>query len=382
MHPLACLPDPVGSAVLHAALDPPEQAARAWRSIRRAVDPAGAVETSEAHRLLPLVHRNLEAADIGAADRAALQARYDRTRAANDERIALAARWIRLLELGGVRASALKGVPLALRDYDDLGVRPMRDIDLLVPTAEAARALDLLEGAGWRDAADLSRSTLARLHHGSGMVGPGGASLDLHWHVAGFLTGPYAPRLEPIDVGGSAATTLDRTDTLVHVCLHGAWNGSAATTRWVADAVTVLRAIAAGPEALDRDRVVELGEAHGVGAILGAALAHVEREHAAPVPPGLAAELAAQRRGWRLRHRQRVVTAPAHGRERVHGLRHLRAYWAYTRWGWDDRTSLLTLPAFLTQLWGLDSPAELPGALLRRPLARLARPRGDRPRPP
>jgi hypothetical protein len=191
--------------------------------------------------------------------------------------------------------------------------------------------------------------------------------------MAGFVTTAFVPRLEELEVGGWRAATLDRTDTLAHVCLHGVWTGSSATIRWVADAVTVARAAAAAHDELDADRILAIGQDNGVGALLGAALEHIEREHAAPVPPGLAAALSAQPVGRRLRHRQRVVTAPPGARERLVGLAHLRAYWTYTRWGWTDRHALAMLPGFLTELWGLDSAAQLPAALVTRSLGRLRR---------
>jgi hypothetical protein len=220
---------------------------------------------------------------------------------------------------------------------------------------------------------DASREALARLYHGSGMVHPTDGSLDLHWQMAGFVTTAFVPRLEELEVGSWRGTTLDRTDTLAHVCLHGVWTGSSATSRWVADAVTVARAADVAHDALDADRILAIGQDHGVGALLGAALEHIEREHAAPVPAGLSAALRAQPVSHRVRHRQRVVTAPPGDRERLVGLAHLRAYWTYTRWGWTDRHAVTMLPAFLTELWGLDSAAQLPAALITRPLGRLRR---------
>jgi hypothetical protein len=256
----------------------------------------------------------------------------------------------------------------------------MADIDLLVAADHASRALDLLEGAGWHDAGEASRATLELLYHGSGLVHPDGGSLDVHWHLAGFFTAGFRPQLMPIRIGGADTTTLDRTDTLLHVCLHGAWNGSSATTRWVADGVTVARAAAAAGEPLDRDRLLAVGERFGVGAILGDALEHLVAEHDAPLPAGLPAELRAQRPSWRVRHRQRVVTAPVEGSPRLAGLRHLRSYWTYTRWGWDDRQAVRAFPAFLVELWQLESPRDLPAALVTKPVRRVLGRAGEGPR--
>jgi hypothetical protein len=266
----------------------------------------------------------------------------------------------------------LKGLPLAVRDYGDLGLRPMSDIDLLVAPSQADRALDLLEGAGWRDAADVPRSVLWSVHHGSALVLPGTVtSLDLHWQLAGFVPRDFEPRIEPVEIGGHQTTTLDRTDTVLHACLHGAWNGSSATTRWVADAVTVLRAADRAGDPIDGDRLLEVARRYDVGAILGDALEHVVTEHGAPLPAGLPDALRSQRAGWRLRRRQLAVTAPAGGQERVRGLTHLRAYWAYTRWTWSDRQALRAVPTFLRALWGVDSARSLPLAVVTRSLRRL-----------
>jgi hypothetical protein len=76
------------------------------------------------------------------------------------------------------------------------------------------------------------------------------------------------------------------------------------------------------------------------------------------------------------------VTAPLRDRARPSGLAHLRAYWTYTRWGWTDAHAVRTLPAFLTELWDLDSPAQLPVALVTRPIGRLRRHETDPPRSP
>jgi hypothetical protein len=370
--PLATLPDHLGTTLLHAALDQPERAAGAWSSARPQLDLALDAAPTEHHGLLPLVGRNL-GERLPAADRSLVDARSARTRARNEAHLGIASRWVALLELGGVTASVLKGIPLALRDYGDLAVRPMSDVDLLVPPEQADRALDLLEGAGWYDGGGCSREVLARLYHGSGMLHPDGGSLDVHWRLSGFLDQAFEPRIEPISLGERGATTLDRTDTLLHVVLHGAWHGSAASVRWVADAVTVLRAAHERGVPVDGTRLAAVADHHGVGAILGDALAHLEREHEAPVPAGLVAELRGQPVGWLTRHRQRVVTAPTTAPDRITGLTHLRSYWAYTRWRWSGGHAVRTFPAFLAELWGLESTAALPATLASRPLRRLAR---------
>lgn len=54
----------------------------------------------------------------------------------------------RLLTVAGIPCLALKGAFLAYYAYPKPGLRPMRDLDILVPAAEALRAFEVLIGGG------------------------------------------------------------------------------------------------------------------------------------------------------------------------------------------------------------------------------------------
>jgi hypothetical protein len=364
-------PEPARS-MLHAALDPIDDALRAWERARREVSLDLEGPRSEARRLLPLVAVHLRG-HLSDAEQAQLDAHHARTQAANEARSRVAADWVRRLDERGIRSCLLKGLPLARRDYRDLGARPMADIDILVPIERADEVLDLAAASGWREVGGVSRRLLWQLHHGSGMIHPDHGQLDVHWQLAGFLvdrrdearsTDAFWSSAEPFELHGVRTATLDRTDTLVHTCLHGLWSGSNARARWVADAVTLLRASAGGE--IDADRVVSHAERFEVGPLLHAALLHLVVEHDAPLPAGLLEELANRRPRRAVRRRTRAVLARDDGRELVRGLAHLRAYWAYTRWGWPTSRAVRTAPAFLAHLWGLERPRQIPRAILTR----------------
>ncbi|MCA1662354.1 MAG: nucleotidyltransferase family protein [Novosphingobium sp.] len=104
-----------------------------------------------AHRLEPLLHwraqqsqcalpAEIAAAWDGAHRGAALAA------LAQQAALRLA---VERLGAAGVAAVALKGVRLAWRDYPAPGLRPMRDLDLLVPAARALDAAAVLAEAGF-----------------------------------------------------------------------------------------------------------------------------------------------------------------------------------------------------------------------------------------
>ena len=75
-------------------------------------------------------------------------ARRDAAIAALAQQAALRLALARLGE-AGIAAVALKGVALAWRHYPEAALRPMRDIDLLVPHARAIEAFAVLTAAGF-----------------------------------------------------------------------------------------------------------------------------------------------------------------------------------------------------------------------------------------
>src|SRR5439155_532119 len=83
----------------------------------------------------------------------------------------------------GLQTMVLKGAALSTLYYRDTGARPMLDFDVLVHTGEATTALDVLERAGWRLTAGLSRRQLLASRHSMALVAPDGLSVDLHWRA-------------------------------------------------------------------------------------------------------------------------------------------------------------------------------------------------------
>jgi len=86
----------------------------------------------------------------------------------------------------GIECMLLKGAALVLQYYRDMGLRPMRDLDVLVPEERAAEALQLMQDDGWRVLTawpgELTES-FRRFRHAVAMQHESGRQLDLHWHV-------------------------------------------------------------------------------------------------------------------------------------------------------------------------------------------------------
>jgi hypothetical protein len=193
----------------------------------------------------------------------------------------------------GIPTLLLKGAPLALLCYGDAGLRPMRDIDILVSEQDAWRTVRLLESSGWRRGAPWRSMTEKdlRFKHSVCLENSSGRQFDLHWHVLylACFRGADRPFLEaavPCEFQGIATRALCATDQLIHACVHGLiWN-DVPPMRWVADAFTVM---SVGP--IDWARLTELTEWLGVTLPVREGLEYLADAFTAPVPDGVLATL-------------------------------------------------------------------------------------------
>ena len=148
---------------------------------------------------------------------------------------------IRPLTDAGLEPVVLKGPALASR-YPEPGLRPMDDIDLLLPKAEHPRALEALHEAGWQ---------VARAHsaafdlYDTVLTHPEVPSLCLEVHyglerkaqsVTGLDPLTLWSRRRPIVCAGTATFGLPLTDELVMLAAHaGKAHHRFVRLVWIAD---------------------------------------------------------------------------------------------------------------------------------------------------
>ena len=188
------------------------------------------------HRLQPLLHaQHGGAAAIpeairqlwrGAHRAAALQAMT--------QRAALADCW-GLLEQAGHQPIALKGAWLAAQAYPEAALRPMRDLDLLVPLPGVRAAYQLLLAAGYREVepAEMALDDVIRLDkHMPVLVSPRGTMIELHhrlWEPDGRLD-HASPATDEAALRGRAVLDsagiryLAPQDTLAHLIVHAVYS--------------------------------------------------------------------------------------------------------------------------------------------------------------
>lgn len=339
--------------VLHAALDPAATAATAWRRWR------GAVEFDDVDhgstRLLPLVYRNLGADAFDAEVAGRLKGLYRRSWSHNQLIFKRAAEAIAVLADAGIETLVTKGASLALLSYGDVGVRPMDDVDVLVPLDRTTEAIEVLSAAGWKpDHSDPGAWT--RVHHSLGFAGADRGEVDLHWFSLWQPASdePLWAASVPLELAGATTRAPCPADQLLLACVHGTPWSPLPPFRWIADAVTVIRS--AG-EQLDWKRLVAEAERRRVTVASAAALDYLSDEFGAPVPPAVRASL---RAAPATRHERAAFRAAC---QPDSPLRTLRMAWDRYRRLRDLDTGASppgSFVGFARRFWGLESAWQLP----------------------
>ena len=283
--PRALWPTPGQALLLRAALLPREAASRAWDEWKAVHDLVECRLDRGSFRLLPLVYRNLVAQGVEDPLLPRLKGIYRYWWCSNQHLLYRAAAVIRGLEEAGIRTLVLKGAATSTLFYRDAGARPMGDVDILVPLAQASGAVQHLGRHGWRPTKPRV-SDLIRYQHSVSLVNDQGETLDLHWHVfreciQGDANQGFWDRSVPLQILGTSTHALGPTDALLHTIVHGMrWNEEP-TVRWIPDAMSILRA---SEDAIDWAGLGEEARGRRLVLRLVRGLEYLSRSLEAPIP--------------------------------------------------------------------------------------------------
>lgn len=185
---------------------------------------------SRMHRLGPLLHHALEHVQIPREMRERLGRSRRKNALRNLEVYGELVKIARLFDAAGIDFIALKGAYLAKFAYQEPGLRPMRDLDLLLHPNQAVEAFELLKAQGYASLFEgLPEAYFADRKHLPPLKGPAGISIELHHR----LTYPYSPlefqgdfveklwdRSIAREIGGVSIEFLCPEDLLLHLCVH------------------------------------------------------------------------------------------------------------------------------------------------------------------
>lgn len=189
------------------------------------------IHSAELHGVASLLYKHIRDIDfqIPAASRRLLQSLYLRNRMSNRIRNKAVVEIITAYHLEGVDVLLVKGIALCNFVYGEIGLRPMRDIDLLVKKSDLKRAERVLLDLGYTPAQHHAIPDdyyhlvpLEKICDGLPV------GIELHHNLLPFdpqyplwpLEKSY-PHAKEITIDGTTAKTLSLEDTLHYVYLHG-----------------------------------------------------------------------------------------------------------------------------------------------------------------
>ena len=195
----------------------------------------------------------------------------------------------------------LKGVAVLDR-YGDIGLRPLSDIDVLVPTEQAGAVINALYEDGWhfRDGKTLSDFPELRRHwHGYGLS-RGRGEVDIHWYSlledrsADADSGIWS-RANLTEVNGCSCLRPSPTDTLLHIVVHGARFSRVQSVTWVVDA---MRLLTHDRQPIDWKLLVDDAQRRHLQIPVREALRFLAEELHVALPEGLLAALSEPEPAW------------------------------------------------------------------------------------
>ena len=270
--------------VLQAIFAPPPDALAAFHAWRDNVDLEGDVDGG-VFRLLPLLYLRLSAMGVDDPLMRRLKGVYRRAWSDTHALFHATAPALQALHAAGIETLLLKGAPMVLLCYRQHGARPMADLDIAVRQRDLDAALHALAAAGWIPDAPIGEAE-RRFRHARTFRGPTGQEIDLHWHML-FESGsdaadaPFWANREPLAFQGIPTTALAPSLELVHVLAHGLRPNRESPIRWVADALTLLRAQGA---TVDWAQVAGVAAQLGLSRRIAVGLRYLRDQHGQDIP--------------------------------------------------------------------------------------------------
>jgi hypothetical protein len=205
--------------------------------------------TLGSQRILGLLHKNLRAHDIEdpIMDRLRGIARY--AWFSNRNLILQSTPLLKAFNETGVKFSFLKGMAIVASIPDQMALRPMGDMDLLIRPSDAEAALDLLTKFGWwphYGTTNFIKQEVMERSEGYGFEKGKHIFLDLHWQMLKLSRWPCVDdelwsRVVQTKIGDLSCCVPSFEDQILHAFVHGApWDPNGAL-RWAADAVVIFR---------------------------------------------------------------------------------------------------------------------------------------------
>ena len=274
---LGLLPTQEQELLLKAALLIGKDAISAWQKWKTAVDINFLDHASI--NLLPLLYYNLTEQGIKDPFINRYKGTFRKTWYKNQLLMSDLKAFVSLFQKAGIKIMALKGIALILKYYPNYGLRPMADIDVMVPIDKIPEALLLLEEEGWVSNYRLLieqkgyiKFTKKKIDEqfftvraSCGFENSLKREIDLHGHVLNQcfndrVDDKFWEAAQSFKISDELDThLLSPTDTLFQVIMHGLKKENIINIRWIADSYTII-----SKSKIDWERLSATAEQHGL----------------------------------------------------------------------------------------------------------------------
>ncbi len=189
------------------------------------------IHNAEQHGVASLLYKHIREVDVNIPKdaRRLLQSLYLRNRRSNRSRNKAVIEIVNAYRLEGIDVLLVKGIALCNFVYSEIGLRPMRDLDLLVKKSDLEKAEKILLDLGYTKAQ--KHAIPADYYHLVPMekiIDGLPVGIELHHNLLPFhpqyplwpLEKSYSTARK-FEINGVMARTLSLEDTLLYVYLHG-----------------------------------------------------------------------------------------------------------------------------------------------------------------
>lgn len=307
------LPSHEQELLLKAGLLDGDEAIMNWKKWQEAIDID--LIDRESNRMLPLLYSKLNQLGVEEEILGRYKGVYRKNWYKNQLLIEELKSLVAMFREAGIDTMVLKGAAMVVKYYDNLGQRPMADVDVLVPKERIADAIALLSSKGWKSMMQISyekkdpqffkrrpiRKEFFSIRASSGFRNELQREFDLHSHVLSDgmdskLDTEFWQNSERIEFGnGLHSHVPSPSDLLLHAVVHGLRPGRSVNLRWIADAKFII-----DKSEVDWDRLVSLANANGLHTQLAFGLNYLVELIGIKIPASVLSELSSDRISYRM----------------------------------------------------------------------------------
>ncbi len=230
--------------LLQAALFKKDKMLVAWEKWKSLVDFEEDIEHAS-FRLLPLLYHNLY--KQGNTDPLMLRLKgiYRQSWSKNHLLFHKTGQILSLLHKNSIPTIVLKGIALSILTYKNYSVRPMADMDILIPISYTLKTIELLKTYGWEIQEEQYLEHNLKYGRSATFTDNNKTELDLHWYPIfeahdNITDDDFWNEAVPLVAAGVSTKAFCLTDNLFHTIVHGMRFNIEPPIRWVADAVTLI----------------------------------------------------------------------------------------------------------------------------------------------